>query len=201
MTPHYDKVLRPYYPKGTPYLGDLEKRATIALVNTNPVINYAESLPPNVIEVGGLQIQEPKKLPKDLQDFIDNSINGTVYISFGTNVKAEFLKNERIQIIIDVVDQLPQYNFLWKMDFDQTKYSIPKNLKIRNFFPQRDLFGHPKLKLFVTHSGALSTQESIWFGVPMIGVALFVDQPRVSFFDKHNFDNESPFHRILGNAF
>ena len=55
--------------------------------------------------------------------------------------------------------------FLWKMDFDQSKFKISKNVMIKPFFPQRDILAHKKIKVFVTHCGGLSTQEAIWRGV------------------------------------
>lgn len=178
-TPRIDKMFRPFFPPNTPYLGDLEKRAVLALVNSHPAINYPESLPPNVIEVGGLQITDPEILPKDIDNFINSSQKGAIYFSFGTYIKAEHLKENRIQFILNTMQTIPQYNFLWKMDIEKDKYEIPRNVMVRKFFPQRDILAHPKIKVFVTHSGGLGTQEAIWFGVPMVGMALFADQPRV----------------------
>lgn len=40
----------------------LRQRATLALINYNEMIDGMEQLPANVIGVGGLHIQEPKKL-------------------------------------------------------------------------------------------------------------------------------------------
>lgn len=45
-----------------PYLGDLEKQTSLMMVNTHPLIEISEPLPPNVIPVGMLHINEPKPL-------------------------------------------------------------------------------------------------------------------------------------------
>lgn len=50
--------------KDYPYMGDLEYKTVIALVNTHPAIDFPEPLPPNIIPVGGLQIKEGKPLAK-----------------------------------------------------------------------------------------------------------------------------------------
>jgi hypothetical protein len=47
-----------------PSLSDLEKKTALMLVNTNNAVDFQEPLQPNVIQVGGLQISEPKKLPE-----------------------------------------------------------------------------------------------------------------------------------------
>lgn len=47
-----------------PSLEELEQRSVLMLVNTNDAIDFSEPLQPNVVQVGGLQITEPKALPE-----------------------------------------------------------------------------------------------------------------------------------------
>lgn len=56
--------MRKYFGPDMPGIGQLEKRAKLALINTNPVIDNLEPLLPNVIHVGGIHIKEAKALPK-----------------------------------------------------------------------------------------------------------------------------------------
>lgn len=60
--PKVDQYIRSLYPS-TPYVSELEQRAQIVLLNSNPILDYVEPFLPNVIGVGGLQIAKAKKLP------------------------------------------------------------------------------------------------------------------------------------------
>lgn len=59
-----DQMARVYFGNNLPYLGDLEKRLELALVNSHPGMDLPELLLPNTIQVGGLQVKEPKSLPE-----------------------------------------------------------------------------------------------------------------------------------------
>lgn len=84
------------------------------------------------------------------------------------------------KIILDAFAQLPDYHFMWKFEKNITGFDLPKNVMVRPWLPQSDILAHPKVMAFFTHSGLLSTQESIWRGVPIIGMPFVYDQHRVS---------------------
>lgn len=93
----------------------------------------------------------------------------------GTNVRSENLGELRIKKIIETFKKFPKIKFLWKFEAEISK-DLPKNVFIRSWMPQADLLAHPNIKLFITHSGLLSIQEAMWYGVPILGLPVFGDQ-------------------------
>lgn len=138
----------------------LLRKIILALCNVHFSIEKMEPLPPNIIPVGGLQIQEPKELDADLLQFIEQAKKGVVLFSLGTNVKSEFMDETRIRTFIEAFRQLPNYNFIWKYESDM-KIPLPSNVKTLGWVRQNDILAHPKTKAFISHCGLLGTQGSI----------------------------------------
>lgn len=55
---------------------------------------------------------------------------------------------------------------------------IPPNFIVRNYVPQTELL--PYTKLFITHGGMNSTQEGLYYGVPLIVIPQNADQPMIA---------------------
>lgn len=112
--------------------------------------------------------------------FVESGKKGTVLMSLGTNMKSNMLGNATLLEIINTFAQLPEYNFVWK--FESTENDLPvklsTNVFIAKFLPQNDILSHANVKAFVTHGGLLSSQESQWYGKPMVGIPFFCDQMR-----------------------
>lgn len=113
-----------------------------------------------------------------MEDFIQKGKNGAVLFSLGTNVRSDMLEIASQKMFIEAFRQIPQYNFLWKFESD-LEITLPKNVMITSWLPQNDILAHPKVRAFITHGGGLSTQESIWHNVPMVGMPFIADQTRV----------------------
>ncbi|XP_053687396.1 UDP-glucosyltransferase 2-like [Sabethes cyaneus] len=176
--PRLDSMVREYFQyDDLPYVTDIDRLSKIILVNAHYSIDYPEPAPPNLIPVGGLQIRDAKKLPKDIEDFISAGKKGAVLFSLGTNVRSDQLGSERQRMFIEAMRNIPDYNFLWKFESDLS-FDLPKNVIIRKWLPQNDILAHPKVRAFITHSGMLSTHEATWHGVPIIGLPFIADQHR-----------------------
>ncbi|XP_058457959.1 UDP-glucosyltransferase 2-like [Malaya genurostris] len=176
--PKLDNMVRKYFEyDDLPYVPDMDRLSKVILVNAHHSIDFPEPIPPNLITVGGLQIKEPKPLPKDLEDFVARGKKGTVLFSLGSNVRSDELGVERQQMFIDAMKQIPQYNFVWKFE-SNLSIQLPKNVIIRKWLPQSDILAHPNVKGFISHAGLLSTHEATWRGVPIIGIPFIADQYR-----------------------
>ncbi|XP_068623994.1 uncharacterized protein [Battus philenor] len=169
-----NNMLKRLFGPETPSLSTLKDDIDMMFVNINPIWEGNYPVPPNVIHLGGLHQKAPKKLPKDLQEFLDASNNGVIYISFGTNVQPSLLLPEKVIIFEKVFSELP-YNVIWKRDSDILQVKAG-NIKIYKWLPQADLLRHPNIKLFITQGGLQSTDEAITAGVPLLGIPMLGDQ-------------------------
>lgn len=161
-----------------PNVQTLLRKIIIALCNTHFSVEKLEPLPPNIIPVGGLQIQEAKTLDTDLLQFVENAKKGVVLFSLGTNVKSEFMDKTKIKTFVEAFSQLPNYNFIWKYESD-IGIPLPPNVKTLGWVRQNDIMAINKTKAFISHCGLLSTQEASWYGIPVVGIPFVADQHRV----------------------
>uniref|UniRef100_A0A182PEX5 UDP-glucuronosyltransferase n=1 Tax=Anopheles epiroticus TaxID=199890 RepID=A0A182PEX5_9DIPT len=176
LIPKSNRILRKIDPT-LPDVAEFNAQTKLVLLNANPIIQYTEPFMPNVIPVGGLQIIKPKPLPADLAKLLEGAgPGGVVLFSLGTNVRSDSLGEARIRAIIGAMETLPEYTFLWKFETETLPRQLPANVHVRKWLPQNDLLAQPAVRLFITHSGLLSTQEAIWHGVPVIGFPVFADQ-------------------------
>lgn len=64
---------------------------------------------------------------------------------------------------------------IWKHKGERPS-TLGNNTLIVDWMPQKDLLGHPQIKVFVAHGGTNGLQEAIYHGVPVLGIPLFFDQ-------------------------
>ncbi|KAI4463415.1 UDP-glucosyltransferase [Holotrichia oblita] len=170
--PEHDKLLHKYVPEA-PNIYELNANTAVQIFNSDPVINGPFPLMPNTVEVGGIHVEFPKQLPKDLQKYLDESNDGVIYFTLGGNLKSKHLPLAMREALLRVFSKLKQ-RILWK--FEENLPEKPGNVEIRKWLPQQDILAHPNIKLFITHGGLLGTTESLHRGVPVLGIPVFFDQ-------------------------
>uniref|UniRef100_A0A336M4N9 CSON008881 protein n=1 Tax=Culicoides sonorensis TaxID=179676 RepID=A0A336M4N9_CULSO len=172
------ELMRQNFPYKLPHVNELEAKNVLMLINVHPSIDFPEPLSPNTIPVGGLQIKEGKPLPIEQENFIKAGKKGAILFSLGTMIQSELLGPENIKMFLNAFGQLPEYNFLWKLQADAIpkEVKIPKNVMTSPWISQNDVLANPNVKLFFTHGGLLSTHEASWHGVPMLGLPFHADQ-------------------------
>uniref|UniRef100_A0A1A9X238 UDP-glucuronosyltransferase n=1 Tax=Glossina brevipalpis TaxID=37001 RepID=A0A1A9X238_9MUSC len=174
--PKQQNLVTKYLPHITTDLRQIRSNFSLMLLNQHFSLSFPRPYVPNMIEVGGFHIQSKGSyLPSEVEEFLHSSPNTEViYFSLGSNMKSKYLSPFVLNIIKEVFGSLP-YKILWKFE-DPHLPNKPDNVFISPWFPQTDILASPRVKLFITHGGLLSTVESIYHGKPLLGVPLFYDQ-------------------------
>ncbi|KAJ8954686.1 hypothetical protein NQ318_011378 [Aromia moschata] len=147
--PKHSQLLKKHFPY-SPDFYEVYYNTSLVLLNSHESMYGSVPLVPSMIEIGGFHVAPPKKLPKDLQDYLDNASEGIVFSKLKEKV-------------------------LWKWE-DDVLPGQPPNVKLGKWFPQQDILAHPNVKVFITHGGLLSTTETVYHGVPILAIPVFADQ-------------------------
>ncbi|KAH8358919.1 hypothetical protein KR093_003241, partial [Drosophila rubida] len=175
--PSQQKLYKQYFPEASKTLEQVLDNFSLMLLGQHFSLSYPRPYLPNMIEVGGLHLKQPKEakpLPEQIAKFVESAKHGVIYFSMGSNIKSSDLPVATRTTLLKTFASLKQ-RVLWKFELEQLK-DQPENVLISKWFPQPDILAHPNVKLFITHGGLLSTIESIYFGKPVLGLPVFYDQ-------------------------
>lgn len=169
------RLVEKHFPTVKSSMQELQGRIQLLMTNTNPVMGFIRPILPNTIQLGFMHIEPPKPLPEGkLKYFIDNSKNGVILMSLGSNVQSKDINSDNLNTIVQVFGSL-DFDVVWKFEAE-TLPNKPENVMILNWLPQADLLAHPKIKLFITQGGQQSMEEAIDRMVPMVVVPFLGDQ-------------------------
>lgn len=141
-----------------PAFSKIRQNISLVLINSHPTINTPRPYLPNMIDVGGLQVnREQDALPLNVQTFLDEAEDGAIYISLGSNVLLAKLPEQQKNAIFNAFATYPNVRLLVKSD---EAIAIPshstKNVLAEPWFSQDAVLAHPNIKIFITHGGLLS---------------------------------------------
>ncbi|KAK5648765.1 hypothetical protein RI129_003657 [Pyrocoelia pectoralis] len=171
--PAESKLAKKHFGENIQSFDEVEKNISILISNYDPILSFPLALPPNIIPAGGLHIEPVKPLPNDLKTIVDNAKEGLIIFTLGSYLRSDQMSISKRTAILNAFAKLPQTIF-WK--FESEIDDLPKNVIVRKWLPQNDILGSPKTKLLITHGGALSTQEAMYHGIPVIAIPFNTDQ-------------------------
>jgi hypothetical protein len=101
-------------------------------------------------------------LPHELQEWLDQSPDGgVVYVSFGTLVRPDAATISRI------VQAVSNHGKSVLLQYSGQLPAMP-GVRQEQWVPQARVLSHPAISLFITHGGAGSVEEALWYGKPML---------------------------------
>lgn len=172
--PRQEEMYKRYFPNATLSFQQMMRNTSLVLLNQHFSLSFPQPYAPNMIEIGGIQINEANKLPDDIQHFIDTSEHGVIYFSMGSMLKGCNFPAEKRDAFIKAFSKLKE-KVLWKYE-NTSLPNKPKNVLVKKWMPQNDILANPKVKLFITHGGLLGSTEALYHGKPLLGVPIYGDQ-------------------------
>jgi len=169
-----DMIAEVYPQESALDLDDLSKNTALVINHGSPFTGDGlRPTLPNTIQAGLMSCFPGSPLEGELKEWVEGAEHGVIYLSFGSVVKASKMPESRRQLLIAVLSQLKQ-RIIWKWETEMV--DLPPNVKAFAWLPQTSVLAHPNVKLFVTHGGAGSVQETICYKTPIVGIPLGGDQ-------------------------
>lgn len=172
--PKQKRLYEKYFPNAKKSFHEMFRSSAMVFANTHVSISSARPLLPNMIDIGGIHINEPKPLPDDIRNFLESAENGFILFSMGSVIQANKWPVSKREAFINTFKNL-KLKVIWKYE-NETLPNKPDNVYISSWIPQRDILAHPKIKLFISHGGYLSTTEAAYEGVQTLGIPVYGDQ-------------------------
>ncbi|XP_033174081.1 UDP-glucuronosyltransferase [Drosophila mauritiana] len=166
------------------YLGvqvDVEEvaRTQTAFVFGNQHYSLMGSRPQSLqfVEIGGVHITKKaeQELPQNIVNFLNQSAEGVIFISWGSMVRASSIDEDKLSAILEVLKSQP-LKIIWKWEAEETPDTDSSKFLFVKWAPQLALLCHPKVKLFWSHGGLLGTTESVHCGKPLLVTPIYGDQ-------------------------
>ena len=81
-------------------------------------------------------------------------------------IQASDMPEKKRKLLLNVFKKFKQ-KFIWKWETEQME-GLPSNVKLSKWLPQQDILAHPNTKMFITHAGQSSTQETLCHKTPVV---------------------------------
>ncbi|GMS84416.1 hypothetical protein PENTCL1PPCAC_6591, partial [Pristionchus entomophagus] len=164
--PRLDAVFQHHYPLSVSSF-EMERNASLNFINTPPIFDFPRPFMPRVVFVGCIHCRLPSPLPSYLSSFISSS--PFMVASFGFSSLLSSAPPSIISTFFSALSSRPSIKFIVQYEGD---HSLPPNVLTHSFLPIQDLLGHPSCIAHISIGGLNSVTESVWHGIPVIGLPL-----------------------------
>ncbi|XP_031638521.1 UDP-glucuronosyltransferase 3A2-like isoform X2 [Contarinia nasturtii] len=173
------KLMESLFPeaKNWPNLEEIRRNVSLVLLNTHTTLGTPRPYAPNMIVVGGMQIQKDiEPLPLKIQTFLDEAVKGAIFVSLGSSVLITKLSKNQFNAIVNAFKSYQNVRILIKSDEKITISSHKESdILVEPCFNQQSILAHSRIRLFITHGGLLSKTEAVHFGKPIVGIPFYFD--------------------------
>jgi len=179
LLPKIHRMLAEVFPdEPIPHVDDMMKATALVINGGNPLLaDGARPVMPKTLLAGMMNCkpQNLEPLPVDLKNWVEDAEHGVVLVSFGTVVQSSFNPyfEAKRKVLLSVFGRLKQ-RVIWK--WDTSMPDAPNNTLVSSWVPQQSLLAHDNVRLFITHGGVSSFQETICHQTPIVGIPFIVDQ-------------------------
>ncbi|XP_032669493.1 UDP-glucuronosyltransferase 2C1-like [Odontomachus brunneus] len=172
--------MRKYLRKDMPDIREVEKDIALLFVNSHYVIHGIRPVTPAFVEIAGLHVEmDQSQLTPELQEWMNNADDGVVYFTLGSLVNIETLPNNSLLGLYESFRKIAPIKVLMKIgNKHELPPGLPSNVMTSPWIPQTAVLRHHNTRVFISHGGAMGSIETLYYGVPVIGIPLFADQHR-----------------------
>lgn len=175
--PKFDTVFEQVYGPSYPKLSEILSNTSLYFANSDPFFDYPRPTQHNIVYMGGFTSQKSEPLPDEFAKVLNESRKGVVVFSMGSVVNTVYMPNLLKSAFLNAFKQFPDYTFVCRMEGEIPGKHTLTNVLTTSWLPQKDLLAQPKVKALITHGGYNSLIEAIHWGVPLVLMPLFGDQP------------------------
>jgi len=162
-------------------LPEVPRVSGLVLVTSQFGLEYAQNVPPYVKMIGPAISTSRQDLNPRLDEVLEDALKRdktVIYLSLGTVVS---VPAHSVEQLVKGLERLnDSFVVVWSLREHQqasVTVDIPQNIIVfTEQLPQISLLSHPSVKLFISHCGANSLIEALFFGVPVLGIPVRTDQ-------------------------
>ncbi|XP_018008568.1 UDP-glycosyltransferase UGT5 isoform X2 [Hyalella azteca] len=157
---------------------ELEKNASLTLINTHFSLDGPIPLLPNQVMVAGMLLRPERPLPEKIDSFVRGNAS-TILFSTGTFIRLNTMPKKLKEMFFSVFSKLP-YKIVMKYHAEPGEFTNVTNIHFLDWIPQSDILAHANTKLFISHCGVNGVQEAVYYGVPMICIPVQGDHHKMA---------------------